>query len=92
VDRDGRVRYVVAHRDPGCPNWLDTTGLPEGFMALRWTYAAKPDVLPTTKVSKVGFADIAKHLVHGTAMVTSEQRREQIALRQAHVQRRYRQY
>jgi hypothetical protein len=61
-------------------------------MALRWTYTTKPDVLPTVRVSKVGFADIPKHLVHGTGTVTSEQRREQIALRQAHVQRRYRQY
>ena len=27
-DDDGHYRYVVAHRDPGVPNWLDTTGLP----------------------------------------------------------------
>jgi hypothetical protein len=92
VDPDGRARYVIAHRDPGTPNWLDTTGLLEGFMALRWTYAAKPDVLPTTKVTKVCFSDVAHHLFPGSAAVTSGQRREQIAARQAHVQRRYRQY
>src|SRR4029453_14387112 len=28
VARDGARRYVVAHRDPGVPNWVDTTGLP----------------------------------------------------------------
>ena len=92
ADADGAVRYVVAHRDPGVPNWLDTTGLREGFMALRWTYSQKPDALPTVTVTKVGFDDVRRHLPAATARVSAEQRRAQIAVRQAHVQRRYRQY
>ena len=92
VDGDSRVRYVISHRDPGVPNWLDTTGLPEGFMALRWTYATKPDALPAVEVMKVQLADVVKHLFPGTPTITPEQRREQVAIRQAHVQRRYRQY
>ena len=43
VDPDGVRRYVVAHRDPGVANWIDTTGLPEGFLSLRWTYPERPD-------------------------------------------------
>ena len=39
VDRDGVIRLVVAHRDPGVPNWLDTTGHPEGFLTPRWPTA-----------------------------------------------------
>ena len=33
---DGSVRIVVSARDPGCDNWLDTTGHREGTMAFRW--------------------------------------------------------
>ena len=29
---DGRVRVVVAHRDPGVQNWLDTGGLGDAVM------------------------------------------------------------
>jgi hypothetical protein len=91
-DADHAVRYVVAHRDPGVPNWLDTTGLPEGFMAMRWTYSKKPDQLPTLKVTKVEFGDILSHLPTDVRRVSAEERREQIRIRQEHVQRRYRQY
>jgi len=91
-DADGAVRFVVAHHDPGVPNWLDTTGLPEGFMALRWTYPTKPDQLPTVKVTKVPFDAIRQHLPADVRTVSAAQRREQIRIRQAHVQRRFRQY
>ena len=33
---DGTVRLVVAHQDPGLPNWLDTAGHPAGSLSLRW--------------------------------------------------------
>ena len=36
---DGSVRIVVAHRDPGLPNWLDTCGHSFGTMCLRWVHA-----------------------------------------------------
>ena len=35
-DADGGFTYVIAARDPGVANWLDTTGLSEGFLLLRW--------------------------------------------------------
>jgi len=92
VDADGAVRFVIAHRDPGIANWLDTTGLPEGFMTARWTYPQKPDELPTAVVTKCAFADIHAHVHPQTRRVSEPQRREQIRLRQEHVQRRYRQY
>ncbi len=89
---DGAFRYVVAHRDPMIANWLDTTGLPEGFMALRWTYSEKPQALPTLKVTKVTFDSIRRHLPADVRAITEQERREQIRIRQEHVQRRYRQY
>lgn len=92
IDRDGVYRYVVAHRDPGVPNWVDTTGLPEGFLTFRWTYPQPPDRLPATKVTKIRFADVLANLPADVRTVSGAERRERIRVRQAHVQRRYRQY
>ena len=36
---DGRVRVVVAHEDPGLPNWLETAGHDRGTMCWRWIHA-----------------------------------------------------
>jgi hypothetical protein len=36
---DGSFQLVVAHRDPGLPNWLDTSGHSRGTMAVRWVRA-----------------------------------------------------
>ncbi|NUP05450.1 MAG: DUF1214 domain-containing protein [Polyangiaceae bacterium] len=33
---DGSARIVVAHRDPGVPNWIETAGHAFGTMCLRW--------------------------------------------------------
>ncbi|MEH6584638.1 MAG: DUF1214 domain-containing protein [Halioglobus sp.] len=35
VGEDGMVEIIIAHRDPGRPNWLHTTGHREGTMSLR---------------------------------------------------------
>jgi hypothetical protein len=48
---DGSVQFVVAHRDPQHPNWLDTSGHNFGFLTLRWLDARGSDVpLPVTRV------------------------------------------
>ena len=39
VDPDGVFRAVVAHDDPGVPNWLDPVGHGEGSMIYRWNLA-----------------------------------------------------
>lgn len=39
ADEAGRVRVVIARRDPGVPNWLDTAGHARGGLALRWVGA-----------------------------------------------------
>ncbi len=38
---DGSVRIVVAHRDPGVPNWIETAGHAQGTMCFRWIRAAE---------------------------------------------------
>ncbi len=49
--KDGSVRIVVAHADPGVDNWIDTAGHRRGTMCLRWVRAQEhPE--PATKVVK----------------------------------------
>jgi hypothetical protein len=51
---DGSFRLVVAPRDPGMPNWLDTAGHREGVVFCRWLQAdALPDH-PSSRVIKLG--------------------------------------
>lgn len=92
-DSDNVLRYVVSHRDPGIANWVDTTGHPEGYMAVRWAYPVKPkENLPWATAKKVKLAEVLQHLPAETRLITPQERRAQIAIRQEHVQRRYRQH
>jgi hypothetical protein len=49
---DGSFRLVVAHEDPGVPNWIDTAGHARGTMGLRWIKAATHPT-PATRVVKL---------------------------------------
>ncbi len=92
VDADGTVRLVIAHRDPGVPNWIDTSGHREGFMAPRWAYSEPPptEQWPSITAKKVRFDEIRRHLPAATRTVSADERRRQIRIRQAHVQKRFR--
>jgi len=92
ADADGAIRLVVAHEDPGVPNWLDTTGLPEGFLTPRWAYAKPPPESgwPEISATRVRFAELSEHLPKETRRVSPEERRDTIARRRRHVQRRFR--
>ncbi len=51
-ENDGSVRIVVAHEDPGLPNWINTVGHGCGAMSFRWIRAtAHPQ--PRTRVVKL---------------------------------------
>ncbi|RHW23988.1 DUF1214 domain-containing protein [Nocardioides immobilis] len=41
VDRDGQLRLVLAHEDPGVPNWLDTLGHEQGAVHVRLSPARR---------------------------------------------------
>jgi hypothetical protein len=51
ANADGSVTIVVAHRDPGRPNWLDTAGHDVGTMCFRWI-GAREIVDPETRVER----------------------------------------
>lgn len=50
LEDDGRVRMIVAHEDPGLPNWLDTAGHRCGTVGVRWVGPDVIDLLPDTRV------------------------------------------
>jgi hypothetical protein len=82
ADADGRVRVVIAHRDPGVPNWLDTAGHLEGLIQYRYIWT-KNDPEPSARIVHEG--DVRAALPPGTPRVSPEERRRTIARRQAHV-------
>jgi hypothetical protein len=85
LDADGRFRCVIAHRDPGVPNWLDTAGHPEGMIQYRWVWTRNN---PAPTLSRVRFDAVRSLLPAGTPRVSPEERRCRIAGRQAHLARR----
>lgn len=52
LDDDGTVTIVVAARDPGHANWIETAGHGHGTMLLRWTGTTDHPV-PETRVVKI---------------------------------------
>ena len=49
---DGSIRLVVAHEDPGLPNWIETAGHASGTMCFRWI-RAQVHPQPQTRLVKL---------------------------------------
>jgi hypothetical protein len=52
-DADGTVTMVIAHRDPGVPNWLSTEGRPFGLVFWRFMLPEGPIATPEAEVVPV---------------------------------------
>jgi hypothetical protein len=80
---DGSYTYVLAACDPGVCNWIDTVGLGEGWMMLRWQ-GVPPTTDPATlirSVVPVRLDDLASALPPGVPMNDLAGRAAQIARR-----------
>ncbi len=86
IDPDGKVRVVLAHRDPGVANWLDTAHRPVGLFTFRFFWA---DADPTF-TSRVVNVDELATLLPDTVRVTPAERAARLAARRAHLAFRYR--
>lgn len=58
-DPDGKIRFVVADKDPGVKNWIDTVRHHRGFLTFRWLDVAD---IGTPGVEKVKFAALHSFL------------------------------
>jgi hypothetical protein len=80
VDDDGVLRVVVAHRDPGLRNWMDTTGYRRGVLQCRHVGSVEP---PAFTTSIIPVASVLEHVPASTARITAHQRAD--ALRERRV-------
>jgi hypothetical protein len=87
VDDDGVVRVVVAHEDPGVPNWIDTEERQRGMLIYRWVWA-RDNPCPEARVMPLAALHDALPAAH--PKVDAETRRRQLARRRELVWRRYR--
>ena len=86
IGPDGVRRYVIAHRDPGVPNWLDLAGHHRAFAHFRAVWCAQA-FAPTTTV--VAVDDLRTHLPAAHPVVTPAQRRTELEQRRIDVSSRH---
>ncbi|MGF6931125.1 hypothetical protein OKW41_000264 [Paraburkholderia sp. UCT70] len=87
IDEDGRFRAVIAHSDPGVPNWLDTCGRNRGTAIGRW-YACSSEPVPTLK--RVRLSEVRQHLPAATPAVSDTERAKRLSERRVGAQLRRR--
>jgi hypothetical protein len=85
LDDDSKFRAVIAHTDPGVPNWLDTAGRPKGLIVARY-FKAKSHVEPTMR--KVPLASVRDALPSSTKSMTPEERQKSLRARALSFRRR----
>jgi hypothetical protein len=86
-DSDGAVRAVIAHEDPGVPNWLDTAGHARGTFTARFLLAESS---PEVSFRVVKLAQLRHELPADTPAVTPAERAASLERRRHAVWRRYR--
>lgn len=88
IDADGRIRLVIARRDPGVWNWLDTMGQARVHSILRWQRMA-PDGPPLSANLKLTRIDrLRGELPAETRWADTDVRTAQLAGRVAAYARR----
>ena len=60
ADADGRFTAVIAHSDPGVPNWLDTEGRPFGIVY--WRFMLPEGDIETPQAEVVPLAELPSRL------------------------------
>ncbi|MFN0142076.1 MAG: hypothetical protein ACKVP6_01345 [Mycobacterium sp.] len=87
ADPDGKIRIVVAERNPGVTNWVETLGHRKGFLQFRWQRVSR-ELTETDgpTVELVGIDEVAEYLpFHEGNKISPEDWRARIALRQKQI-------
>lgn len=87
LDSDGIFRAVIAHSDPGVPNWLDTQGHTWGTINGRYLLT---DASPEPLLHTVKLANVRAALPADTPSVSPAQRSEMLRRRERAAHRRNR--
>lgn len=87
ADPDGKIRIVVADRNPGVTNWVETLGHRKGYLQFRWQRVSRELTEadgPTTEL--VNIDDVAAALpYYESNQISDDDWRARIALRQKHI-------
>ncbi|OCC23490.1 hypothetical protein MB02_12570 [Croceicoccus estronivorus] len=86
LEDDGELIVVIAHEDPGIPNWLDTAGFTEGMMGRRWIFS---DTSPEIECNLVRQDALFDHLPKNVKRMDAQQRAEQVAARRRGIYNRF---
>ena len=87
LDSDGMMRAVIAHRDPGVPNWLDPGGNVEGTLSIRFLHAERA---PEIAFQRLPLAALREALPAETPVVDARARGEILGARRRALLRRFR--
>jgi hypothetical protein len=87
VDADGKIRIVVADRNPGVMNWVETLGHRKGFLQFRWQRVSRElTEADGPTVELIDINDVAGYLpFHDSNEISPEDWRARIALRQKQI-------
>ncbi len=86
LEDDGELIVVIAHEDPGVPNWLDCSGYTAGYITYRWMISDKD---PIPKAEQMKFKDLFDYLPDNVKRMDAEGRKEQLAERKRGVYARF---
>lgn len=87
VGADGRLQLVLAHRDPGVSNWLDTMDRRVALLNFRHFWGS---ALPTPETRVVPVADVRAALPPDTPAVDAAARKREVSARRDHLAWRFR--
>jgi hypothetical protein len=85
---DDTITYLIAARDPGYHNWLDTSGLNRVIFAIRWQDFEQPITSLADAVVDVQLISLNSRDALDTTAITPIQRSEQLAQRVLDYQQR----
>lgn len=86
LEVSGELLLVIAANDPGVPNWLDSSGYPEGYITFRWVGA---DSYPRPTLEVVPKKDLHNALPANIKTLSPEERKQQLRERRLGVIRRF---
>jgi hypothetical protein len=86
VDRDGQIRLILCHEDPGYHNWMDTQGFERGNVTYRNLMSQAQTIFRTQVVKR---SQLAAALPADTAKVSSDERVRQMRERFDAIRQRY---